>query len=78
MQAFAISVVLMSSACGGTAATTQDDAVREIPAVTRTLEDRHESTPIVASCAAQRYDIGKGKRHVAPLSSRRDPASGQR
>ena len=78
MQAFAISVVLMSSACGETAVTLPCHEERELAAVVRTVDCPRHPTPCVASFATRRYDSGKGDRHVSPLSSRRTAASGQR
>jgi hypothetical protein len=78
MQAFAISVVLMSSACGETATTTPYYQERELAAIVRTIDCRTQPTPYVASFTAQRYDSGKGDRHVPPLSGRRGAASSQR
>ena len=61
MQAFAISVVLMSGACGGAEGTDSP----KIAAPSATVV-RHE----LALQTAARYDSGQGAGHVSPLSGR--------
>jgi hypothetical protein len=75
MQAIALSVVLMSSACGHSAASSTDYGA--IPAAVVSKGDKE---PPSASCVAapRDYDSGKGLRYVAPLSSRRRSAPSER
>lgn len=77
MQAFAISVVLMSSACGEIAAPMPNHQQRNLAAVVRGSDSQPQRKPYVASFAGERYDSGKGDFHVAPLSSRGGAASGR-
>ena len=78
MQAFAISVVLMSSACGQDAVIPPGPSVQSSPAPVGRIDSEPCPTPYVVSFNAERYDSGKGDRHVFPLSSRRSATSGQR
>lgn len=78
MQAFAISVVLMSSACGQGAAPVTEQQEPGLAALVRTIDCRSAQPPYVASFVAERYDSGKGDRHVPPLSGRSGTTSSWR
>jgi hypothetical protein len=73
MQAFAISVILMSGACGRPAATIPCDQHRVL-AATAAIDGVARSLPYMATLPIDRYDGGKGECHVAPLSGRGDSA----
>lgn len=74
MQAFAVSLVLMSSACGQGAMST----VQSSPAPVFRVHRELSPAPCVVYLNADRYDSGKGDRHVLPLSGRCGATSGQR
>jgi hypothetical protein len=75
MQAIALSVVLMSSACGHSAASSTDYGAKPAAVVC----ESGQQLPGVSCVPAPRdYDSGRGLRYVAPLSSRRRSASSER
>jgi hypothetical protein len=69
MQAIAISVVLMSSACGDSA--TASDRYDTLPPPVVHKKLLAEDPPMTCVQAPLHYDSGKGSPYVAPLSSRR-------
>lgn len=78
MQAFALSVVLMSSVCGDNPVAMQFHDERNSAAAVGTIDMRPVQTRHMASCTDQRYDSGKGDRHVPPISGRRSATTSQR
>jgi hypothetical protein len=77
VQAFAISVVMMSSACGQSDSTPH--AVQQpLPAAIRTSETLIRPASGIAVSGVQRYDGGHGTFHEPPLSGCRRAASGGR
>jgi hypothetical protein len=78
MQAFAISVVLMSSACGQGDPAAPLHCTPYASAVVCHFDGAAPPAAHVVSFNSERYDSGKGHRYVSHLSRRRNPVSSQR